>query len=307
MRVCSLIPGATEVVAALGFADNLVAISHACDFPPDIQHKPVVVKSWLSEYEGTSRIIDLQVKQRLASGEPLYDLDAALFHQSQPDAIIAQDLCQVCAITPDQLRQAMARLPSPPTLLSLGPMSLEQVLQDIGRIGEFLGCPAAAATYTQSRRDTLQSLSRRAQSALAHPRVVCLEWLDPLYSAGHWIPDMVHWAGGIDCLGKSGEASHVVRWEDIRKAEPEVVVFMPCGFSADRTKHELEALADAYSWSDLPACRAGKMFAVEAGSYFSRPGPRLVEGVEIFASIFHPELGRDLSRYGTTVLSMHHA
>ena len=283
-----MLPGATEVIAALGLADDLVGISHECDYPPAIKHKPVMVRATIDGDRSSSAEIDHQVNAAVKAGRRLYELDEGLFTRAQPDLVITQDLCHVCAVTPSQLQQAIGALPYRPQLLSLNPLNLDDVLKDVERIGAATKRTAEAQTLTAALRSRLESIRAQVKSAHECPTVACLEWLSPLYAAGHWVPQMVEWAGGLDRLGSAGTTSRQVTWDQLLAAAPDVVVLMPCGFSVNRTLRELNQLTTHPGWEDLPAVRNGRAFAVDASSYFSRPGPRLVDGVAILASLFHP-------------------
>lgn len=293
MRICSLLPGATEVVAALGLADDLVGISHECDYPPEVRHKPVLVHAAIDPEHTSSFDIDRQVRTTLEAAQPLYTLDVVRFAQAQPDLVITQDLCHVCAVTPDRLQHAISALPAPPRVLSLNPGNLDETLRDVERIGEATGRAAVARALAAQLRARLQSVRARVAPIRQRPRVVCLEWLAPLYVAGHWVPEMVSCAGAVDALGLAGSASTPVTWEHVLAAAPDVLLLMPCGFTVSRTLRELDRLSCDLSWPDwqtLPAVRDGNVFAVDASAYFSRPGPRLVDGVELLAALFHPSL-----------------
>lgn len=293
MRICSLLPGATEVVAALGLADDLVGISHECDYPPEVKNTPVMIQAAIDAERSSSPDIDRQVRAALETGRHLYALDADRFARAQPDLVITQDLCHVCAITPDQLQHAIGALPKPPRLLSLNPTTLDQVLTDVERIGEATGRETRARTLAAELRDRLQSIRTRVAQVRERPKVVCLEWLAPLYAAGHWVPEMVAWAGGVDALGVAGAVSTQVTRDQVVAAGPEVLVLMPCGFTLNRTLRELERLPVDFSrpgWQTLPAVRTGRVFAVNASAYFSRPGPRLVDGVAMLAALCHPSV-----------------
>jgi iron complex transport system substrate-binding protein len=286
MRICSLMPGATEVVAALGLADHLVGISHECDYPSTIRHVPVMVESVVGYVAAGSADIDRQVKALVSSGQQLYRLNERAFVDAQPDVILTQDLCHVCAITPDQLRQAIQSLSSRPRLVTLNPASLLDVINDVERIGEALGEPSRGRELAQTLRQRIATDRAKTATVQTTPRVLCLEWLSPQYVAGHWVPEMVNLAGGQDVLGRIGQPSRQVTWDEIRNAAPEIVVVMPCGFSVARTVSELAELCR----TDKDCLRAltsrSKAYAVDAASYFSRPGPRLVDGVELLAEIF---------------------
>ncbi|MBI2363685.1 MAG: cobalamin-binding protein [Deltaproteobacteria bacterium] len=287
MRICSLIPAATEIAFALGLGDALVGVTHECDYPPEAKQKPVVVRSMIDPARMTSGEIDREVAEVLQSGKGLYTIDEAAFIDAAPDLILTQGLCDVCALDYNEVVKATAKLSRPPTSMSLNPHCLADVLDDIRRIG--------AATERLSIAEKLvQGLQRRIDRVTdARPvhrqRVVCLEWYEPLYAAGHWAPEMVELAGGEDMLGCKGEPSSKVEWRDVVAARPEVILLMPCGFDVRRTVKEATLLRRSEGWNDLPAVRAGKVFAVNGNAYFSRPGPRLINGLEILAQLICPE------------------
>lgn len=288
MKICSLVPGATEVVAALGQADRLVGISHECDYPPEVRHAPVMVEALVGGHDEPSEAVDAAVKALLRSGQRLYRLKEAAFVEARPDLVLAQDLCQVCALTADQLLRAIRSLPAFPQLLTLNPMRLEDILSDIERIGTVLGVGNQGSAFTSRLRHRLELVRRRSATIPVRPRVLCLEWLSPLYVGGHWVPEMVERAGGIDVLGEIGKPSRTVSWDDVMAAEPEIVVLMPCGFSIDRTIRELSTLARADAGWTRALSAWTRIYAVDAASYFSRPGPRLVDGIELLAKIILP-------------------
>jgi iron complex transport system substrate-binding protein len=289
MRICSLLPGATEVVAMLGRTRHLVGISHECDHPPEIKGKPVMIRATM-EAGLSSPEIDNRVRATLQAGRPLYELDETMLVRVRPDLVIAQTLCDVCAITPSQLTRSLRVLSSPPRVLSLGPSTLDDVLADIGRIGEAIGRSLEAANLVSQLRARLEAVLLQVAHAEKHPRVACLEWLDPLFAAGHWVPEMVACAGGVDVLGKPGSPSKQIAWKQVREAKPDVLVIMPCGFPIARTKQEMGRLTTRAGWKKLPAVKNGAVFLVDGSSYFNRPGPRLIDGIEILAPCFHPSL-----------------
>ncbi len=305
MKICSLLPGATEVVAALGQADCLVGISHECDYPPEVKNRPVMVRALLDPERGSSRQIDGQVRDAVQTGRRLYELVESLFVRAQPDLVITQDLCHVCAVTPDQLERAIGALRAQPRLLSLNPTRIEDVLHDVEQIGSAIGRDAEGHALASDLRARLLSLKERVASSEARPNVVCLEWVDPFYAAGHWVPEMVAFAGGYDPLGSPGLPSQHITWEQIQASAPEVLVFMPCGFSLDRTLRELDSLSMPPGLENLPAVRNGAVYAVDASSYFSRPGPRLVEGVAILAAVCHPSAFGNALPLGVRHVTLH--
>jgi iron complex transport system substrate-binding protein len=287
MRICSLLPGATEVVAALGLADDLVAISHECDYPPAIRSKPVIIHSAINSDRTNSPDIDRQVRDTLKTGTSLYRIDEGLLRETDPDLIITQDLCEVCAVTPREIQRAIAGMARPPRILSLNPTRLDDVFHDIIEIGTATGRAPQALHWVAQLKDRVMAV-RAALGNQAPRRVACLEWLDPIYSAGHWVPEIVSLARGFDLLAPVGSRSAMVSWEHVCGQAPDVLLLMPCGFSIARTLSELHRLTSRPGWGELPAVRSGEVFAVDGPAYFNRPGPRLVDGLELLAALFHP-------------------
>jgi iron complex transport system substrate-binding protein len=290
VRVVSLLPSATEMVHFCGGADTLVGVTHECDYPSGVEKLPRVTSSKIDGHNLTSAEIDAAIGQRLSDSGSIYALDVKLLDELAPDLIITQGLCEVCAVSMDLVREAAAGLRNEPEVLSLNPTSLRGVLGDAVRIGEALG-------HRQETRAKVASLEERlarveeAVAELPRPRVGCIEWLDPPFSAGHWVPEMVRIAGGEEILAEPGEPSARLGWGEVFEAAPEVLVLMPCGFDARRTVEEARrVLPGLPGWNELPAVREGRVWAVDATSYFSRPAPRLVDGVEILARILHPEV-----------------
>lgn len=293
MRICSLVPGATEVVAALDLADRLVAVSHECDYPDSIRHVPSVVEPVIDQHALSSDAIDRAVKQLVHDGRRLYRLNEQKFIEVRPDVILTQDLCHVCAVTPDQLTQAIASLDFAPRLVTLNPTSLTNVLDDVVRIAQAIDADDLGRTFLQSLRTRLDRIS--AAGRTTRPRVVCLEWLEPLYLAGHWVPEMVALAGGEDILGRRDQPSRETTWKEVADADPDIILLMPCGYSVQRTLDELGRLERAGTpWSARRPGRAD-IYVLDANSYFSRPGPRLVDGVELLAALFHPAPSHQLN------------
>ena len=288
MRICSLLPSATEVIALLGLSDELVGISHECDYPPSVSHLPVMVEPMIPPHGLASHDIDRQVRQLVASGQRLYRLKDHLLRQAQPDLIVSQDLCHVCAVTPDQLHEALCSMPRQPTLLTLNPTTVHEVIADVIRIGNAANRSAEGHHLAAQLHDRLEAVRTRAQRIAHRPRVACIEWLSPLYVAGHWVPEMVQLAGGQDVLAQPGDPSHVVTWDDVLAAAPDVLIVMPCGFSVERTQTELfQIMQQPGQWPPSSEL-AERTFLVDASSYFSRPGPRLIDGIELLAAILHP-------------------
>jgi iron complex transport system substrate-binding protein len=232
--------------------------------------------------------IDRQVSQLLASGQRLYRLKDQLLRQAQPDLILSQDLCHVCAVTPDQLHDALCALPHQPTVLTLNPRTVHDVIDDVVRIGDAANRSTEGHRLAAHLRDRLAAVHTRVQGISHRPRVACIEWLSPLYAAGHWVPEMVQLAGGQDVLAQPGSPSRVVTWDEVLAAAPDVLIVMPCGFSVERTHTELlQMMQQPGQWRLSPAL-AEHTYLVDASSYFSRPGPRLIDGIELLAAILHP-------------------
>jgi iron complex transport system substrate-binding protein len=288
MRICSLLPSATEVIALLGLSDELVGISHECDYPPSVRNVPIMVEPMIPPHGLASAEIDRQVGQLVASGQRLYRLKDHLLRQAQPDLILSQDLCHVCAVTPDQLHDALCSLRHQPTVLTVNPRTVHDVIDDVVRIGDAAGRSAEGHRLATQLRDRLDAVRTRVQGLSQRPRVACIEWLSPLYVAGHWIPEMVQLAGGQDVLAQPGSPSRVVTWDEVLAATPDVLIVMPCGFSVERTHTELLQLMQQPGHWLLSSDLAPHTFLVDASSYFSRPGPRLIDGIELLAAILHP-------------------
>ncbi len=288
MRICSLLPSATEVIALLGLSDELVGISHECDYPPSVRSVPIMVEPMIPPHGLASADIDRQVSQLVASGQRLYRLNDHLLREAHPDLILSQDLCHVCAVTPDQLHDALCSMSRQPTVLTLNPGTIHDMIDDVVRIGDAANRSAEGHRLAAHLRDRLEAMHTRVQRIAHRPRVVCIEWLSPLYLAGHWVPEMVQLAGGLDVLAQPGNPSRVVTWNEVLAAAPDVLIVMPCGFSVERTQEELfQLMQQPGQWRLSPALTE-HTFLVDASSYFSRPGPRLIDGIELLAAILHP-------------------
>ena len=290
MRICSLLPGATEIACALGLSDEIVGVSHECDFPAAARTKPVMVRSRIDSSMIGSGEIDRRVGDLLRSKQSLYALDDKLFVDSEPDIILTQGLCDVCALDYNDVVQAARSLARDPTIISLDPHCLADILTDVLRIGEATHRSRQAESLVQKLRDRIEAVRDRTARSASQPRVACLEWLDPLYIAGHWVPEMVQIAGGNDILGTAGEPSVKIEWDAVIASRPEILILLPCGFDLDRAVRESSLLKNRAGWQTLPAVKDGRVFAVSGADYFSRPGPRLIDGLEILSQLFHPEL-----------------
>lgn len=290
MRICTLLPSATEIAFALGLGDSVVAVSHECDFPPPAREKPVVVRSRIDSDASTSREIDGLVQQQLQQGDGLYSLDLPLLQSISPDLIVTQGLCDVCAVGHQEVMAAAGRLKPPARVVSLSPGSLGEVLRDIARVGQATGTSDRAEALVRDLEKRLDGIAGKVSQARSKPRVACLEWLDPLYAAGHWVPEMVELAGGRDVLAIKHEPSARVTMETLLDAAPDVMVLMPCGFDRERALKEWQPLKDLPEWQRIPAVADGRVFAVDGAKFFNRPGPRLFDGLEILARLIHPTL-----------------
>ena len=299
MRVASLLPSATEMVHFAGAGENLVGVTHECDYPSGVQNLPKLTNSKIDN-SMTSAEIDAAIGKYLTDTGSIYALDVDLLAELSPDLILTQGLCDVCAVSMNLVEEAASALPRRPEILSLNPASLEDVLEDAARIGEALGRGKETGEKIAALRERLARVEA-AVAGLPRPRVGCIEWLDPPFSAGHWVPEMVRLAGGEELYSGPGEPSVRLSWDEVFGAAPEVLVLMPCGFGVERTIREARALPEVPGWDELPAVKNGRVWAVDANSYFSRPAPRLAEGVEILARILHS--GVSLGESGTATLS----
>ncbi len=281
MRIASLVPSATETLFALGLGDRVVAVTHECDHPPEATRLPRLTASVIEEALSPAAI-DAAVREVTARGEALYTLDEAALTALEPDLIVTQALCAVCAVSYDDVRAVAQRLPTVPDVISLDPEALDDVLEDIARVAGAAGEPELAPPL-QSRLEARLTSLRSAVAGAPRPRVTALEWLDPPFIGGHWVPEMIDIAGGTDVLGKPGAKSRTATWDELEAARPEIVVVMPCGLYAGEAAEQAAAYADR-----LGALGAGRVVAVDAASSFSRPGPRLVDGVELLGHLLHP-------------------
>ncbi|MDQ2913895.1 MAG: ABC transporter substrate-binding protein [Chloroflexota bacterium] len=291
MRVVSLVPAATEMVYALGATDQLVAVTHDDDFPPAVLPLPRVTRSTIPA-GATAREIDAHVREAGARGESTFHLDEQALRDARPDVILGQTLCAVCAVTLDRIPASLER---EPLVVPLDASSIAGMLEDIRRVAAALGRRREAEPVVAGLRARLGAVAERV-AGLPRPRVACLEWLDPLFNAGHWVPEQVRIAGGDDILGTAAARSREITWDDVLAARPEIVIAMPCGWDAERAAREAEALGDF---------AGARVFGVDGAAYFSRPGPRLVDGAELLASIFHP--GRVAPPVGAAAIAVRSA
>jgi iron complex transport system substrate-binding protein len=267
---------------ALGLGDRVAAVTHECDYPPGTEQLPHLTRSVIPERLDAAEI-DAAVRERTSRGEALYELDADTLEELDVDLIVTQAVCEVCAVSFDDVRAAAERLPTQPEVISLDPSTLGEVLADIPRLADAAGVPEEGERLAAEAGERLEAVERAVEGA-RRPRVAALEWLDPVYIGGHWVPQMIELAGGEDMLGMPGEKSRAAEWAEVEAVAPEVVVSMPCGYYAE------QAAAETVRWRRHLELLGARVFAVDAAAYFSRPGPRLVEGVELLGHLLHPEL-----------------
>ena len=287
----TLLPSATEIVSALGHTDSLVGVSHSCRLPGGSAAVPVMTSTRVP-VEAPSGEIDSFVRDHLASQDALYDLDVEALAAANPDVVVSQALCDVCAVSTGDVDAAIHSLPSHPTLVDLEPNTLDDVLEDILRVGAAIGATDKARTLVAAlvaRRDAVATRSA-AIAAADRPGVAFLEWLDPPFNGGHWNPELVELAGGRDLLGTAAKPSQTLDWDTVVNAQPEVVFVACCGFDVERTLVDLEALRSRPEWQSLPAVRTGRVYVADASRWFASPGPGLLDGLEIMAHAFHPDI-----------------
>lgn len=282
MRIASLVPSSTELLFALGLGDAVVAVTHECDYPPGAAELPHLTRTVIPD--GLDALgIDAAVRERTSGGRPLYELDEARLAELEPDLIVTQAVCEVCAVSYDDVVAAAGRMDSAPQVLSLDPSTLGEVLGDVPRLAEAAHVPEAGADLVERCAARIDAVTEAVAGAQRRPGVAALEWLDPVFVGGHWVPQMIEIAGGDDVLGMAGERSRTAEWAEVAAGTPDVVISMPCGYGTERAAQETLARGE-----ELRALGAA-VAAVDASSYFSRPGPRLVDGIELLAHLLHPD------------------
>jgi iron complex transport system substrate-binding protein len=287
VRIVSLVPHATELLYALGLGDDVVAVTHECDYPPEAVLKPHVTRDRLPSGLSASEI-DAAVRERTAAGEAIYELDHEAIRELQPDLIVTQALCPVCAVSVEEVEELAKELQSCPRVLALDPTTLGETMGDIRTLAQATGARDAALELVARQRARIDAVKLAVRKAPSRPTVAALEWLDPVFAAGHWTPQLIELAGGLDVLGFPGEHSMQTDWATVAAAQPDVVVCMPCGYDAPRAHLEAELFGH-----ELARLGAGRVVAVDASATFSRPGPRLVDALELLAHLLHPELVPD--------------
>jgi iron complex transport system substrate-binding protein len=294
MRIVSLLPSATEICFALGLGDELVGRTHECDYPPEAAEIPVMTSDVGAVAAASSRQINDRVAASVSGGESIYRLDVGALAEADPDLILTQELCTVCAVSYRDVAEAVRVAGTDSQIVSIEPTSIEGILNSISTVGAMAEAEDEAVGLIELLRERLARIENRVLerrlAGLAPRRVVCLEWLDPPFASGHWVPEQVRRAGGWDLLGNAGEPARETSWLNVRDVEPEMLVLMPCGFDAARAADEwLRGAAHRPEWvADLPAVARGAVYAVDGSAYFSRPGPRVIDGIALLAELFYP-------------------
>ena len=291
MRIVSLLPSATEIVCALGLEDALVGVTHECDFPPSVKSLPKVTRT-LIPHDAASGDIDALVRERLKVQTALYTLDVPVLERLRPDLLVTQALCDVCAVSEAEVQEASCRLPGRPQVLNLEPMSLQDVFQTLMMVGEATGRTNQVREVVASLQARVDAVAGRTATLLPQqrPRVAFLEWIAPPFNAGHWNPTLIDLAGGVDLLGNAGQPSRTLAWEEVVQSQPDVLFIACCGFDAERARQDVPILERLPGWPTLPCVQSGRVYVSDGNAYFSRPGPRLVDSLEILAHALHPDL-----------------
>jgi iron complex transport system substrate-binding protein len=291
MRIVSLLPSATEIICALGLEADLVGVTHECDYPPQVKALPKVTRT-LIPHDAISREIDTLVREQLQTQRALYTLDMPVLEALRPDLLVTQALCDVCAVSQAEVTAAACSLPGSPRVMNLEPMSLEQVFETLLLVGEATGTVESAEAVVEGLWSRVRTVSMRTKAIAREerPGVVFLEWIDPPFNGGHWNPRLIDLAGGVALLGTAGQPSRTLAWEEVVAAQLEVLFIACCGFSAERTMEDVPILRAQPGWSNLPAVRNGRVYLTDGNAYFSRPGPRLVDSLEILGHALHPTI-----------------
>jgi len=289
MRIASLLPSATEIVYELGLGDELIAVSHDCDYPPEVEKKVRLTAIDIDPARSSSREINDWVASKVHTGSSVYHIDQSALTKANPDLILTQELCEVCAPAFNEVQNACRILSGERRIISLEPTSLDGILENIVTVGNATDRSKEAAETIDGLRKRTDRIRTITRSLTNNPEVFCMEWLDPMFVAGHWVPEMVQLAGGVDKLGPVHQPSTRIEIEQVSEYDPEIIVLMPCGFSLERTIQESKPYLKSKEWQRLRAVRRRKVFATNGSAYFNRPGPRIVAGLETLAEIIHPE------------------
>jgi iron complex transport system substrate-binding protein len=303
VRIVSLLPSATEIVCAIGLGDDLVGVTHECDWPPEVAGKAVVTRSTHDLAAAGSREIHNLVTAAMHGGSSLYELDEAALEALKPDLILTQELCKVCAVSYREVNEVARAIDADITVVSLEPTSIEGILNSISTVGAMTESEDAALDLVENLRGRLGAVEKvvqeRRDAGIRSPRVIGVEWLDPPFTTGHWVPEQIQRAGGWEVLGEAGKASVETRWSAVVDLEPEMLVLMPCGYHLAETLADWERTPRPMAWREIEAVRRGQVFAVDGSAYFSRPGPRVIDGIELLAEIFDPDAFVDAAPPGS--------
>ena len=291
-RIVSFLPSATEILYELGVGDQVLAVTHECNYPKEASSKPRVIKSSFDPEKMTSHEIDNKVVELVHTQKDIYILDESVLKKANPDLIVAQGICEVCSPYTREINRAVEILDGKPQVLILDPKNLDDILQNVIEVGNKVNKIREAQDFVAKLQERI--LDIKDIPKIARPKILCIEWLDPLFTAGHWVPQMVEIAGGINGISTVGEKSRRMDIDEIIKFDPDILVLMPCGFDIKRTMLEYEKLSENWKWNSLGAVKQGQVYAVNANEYFSKPGPRTVTGLEILAKIIHPDTFKDL-------------
>ena len=291
-RIVSFLPSATEILYELGVGDQVLAVTHECNYPKEASSKPRVIKSSFDPDKMTSHEIDNKVVELVHAQKDIYILDESVLKKANPDLIVAQGICEVCSPYTREINRAVEILDGKPQVLILDPKNLDDILENVIEIGNKVNKTREAQDFVAKLQERILDIKEIPK--IARPKILCIEWLDPLFTAGHWVPQMVEIAGGINGISIPGEKSRRMDIDEIIKFDPDILVLMPCGFEIKRTMLEYEKLSENWKWNSLGAVKQGQVYAVNANEYFSKPGPRTVTGLEILAKIIHPDTFKDL-------------
>jgi iron complex transport system substrate-binding protein len=298
MNIVSLLPSATEILYALGLGNSVVGVTHECDYPQDVLSKPVLTECVFNSHSLLQEQIDQKVRELAQNEQSLYRINEQLLKELKPDLIVTQDLCHVCAVTPGEVDRAIHELQNEPTIISLNPKTLEDVFLDMLQIGKQTSIEAEPIVEALQAR-----IKKIAPASQLKPRstVGCIEWMNPLWRSGHWVPEMVQLAGGDEVLADIGRPSRTLSWQELAQKDPDIIIFMPCGYGLEKTIQEFQKTKDVFAWNQLKAFQNRNVYFTDANSYFSRSGPRLVDGVELLSEILHPEFFQGQAPAGSYV------
>jgi iron complex transport system substrate-binding protein len=289
MRIVTLLPSATEIVCSLGLGDDLVGVTHECDYPPSVRDLPKVTRT-LIPHDATSAQIDTLVRDRLQTQRALYSLDLPMLESLRPDLMVTQALCDVCAVAEEEVRAAACALPGRPRVVNLEPTALADVFENVRQVAAAAGVGLRGEDVVRTLQARVDAVAARTEGIRDRPRVILLEWIDPPFCCGHWSSELVRLAGGLEGIGRDGQPSRRIPWEEVISWQPEVLLIACCGFGVERTSQDVPILSGYPGWQELPCVRTGRVYLVDGSAYFSRPGPRLVDSLEILAHALHPDV-----------------